>query len=83
MKHAVLGLLDDGSDEVVLVGDVVSFLKLLRTPFTRSPVEGLSVVDDLSEGSDDLLHRNGGIVSMSEDDVDVGSVCEKEERWTR
>lgn len=72
MEHRVLGLLADGSDEVVLVGDVVSLLELLSGPLAGSPVEGLSVVDDLSEGSDDLLHRDGGIVSVSEDDVDVG-----------
>jgi len=74
VEHRVLRLLGDGSDEVVLVGDVVSLLELLSRPLGSSPVEGLPVVDDLGEGSDDLLHGNGGIVSVSENDVDVRGI---------
>jgi hypothetical protein len=70
-EEVVLGLLDDGSDEVESVGDGPGLGDLLRGPLGGAPVEGPALVDDPVDGAHRLLDGRGGVGAVAVDDVDV------------
>lgn len=62
VEGVVLGLFGGRRDQVILLGDIDSFLDLCGRPFAGSPVVGKVHMDSLREGFDDLLHRHAGQV---------------------
>ena len=75
VEGVVLGLLDDGGNQVVLLGEVDGLLDLDGAPLRGTPVVGeVEVADDLGEGLDDLEHGGGGVGTVGEDDIDVGGL---------
>ena len=73
-EKVVLGLLDDGSHETESVGDAPGIGDFAGGPLGCSPVEGLTVVDEVVESAHDLLHGGIAVGTMSVDDVYVWQV---------
>ena len=72
VEGVVLGLLDDGGDQVVLLGEVDGLLDLDGAPLRGTPVVGkVEVADNLGEGLDDFEHGGGGVGTVGEDNIDV------------
>lgn len=72
MEHRVVRLVARRRDQSQGVGDTRGLLDLSSGPLGRSPVERESLLDHVVEGTDDFDHGSGCIVTVSEDDVDVG-----------
>jgi len=64
-------LLDLGADQVESLGDLLCVLNFVLAPLGSTPVEGLALVNDVVEGSDNLLHGDSSVWSMGKDNVDV------------
>lgn len=71
VEDRVLRLLDARPDKAETVGDGDGLLNLLRRPFAGPVVERPALIEDVVERANDFLHRRGGVVTVSEDDVDV------------
>lgn len=72
VEHVVLGLIRNGWNEVVLVGDVVGVLNLERAPLGCTPGVGLTRADEVCERLDSLAHRRRVEVgAMGHDDIDM------------
>ena len=75
VESVVLGLLDDGGNEVVLFGETDGFRDLSGGPLRSAPVVGkVEVADDLGEALNDLEHGDGGVGTVGKDYVDVGGL---------
>lgn len=69
--HGVLRLFNNGSDEAKSVTAGIGFSNSISRPFRSTPVEGLSVVDEIVEGSAGFFDGSGIIGSVAEDNIDV------------
>lgn len=70
-EEVVLGLLDEGADEVEAGGDGAGLGDLLGGPLAGAPVEGPAAVDDVVHGADGLFDGGGGVGAVAVEDVDV------------
>lgn len=72
VEGVVLGLLGDGGDQVVLLGEPGGLGDLLGAPLAGAPVvRQVEVADGLCEALDDLQEGCADIGAVGEDDVDV------------
>ncbi|GAO49825.1 hypothetical protein G7K_3963-t1 [Saitoella complicata NRRL Y-17804] len=71
LKEVVLRLVDRGRDEVVFGRDMVSVLDLERGPLGCTPVKSMTIIDDLGERTNDLLHRRKRIGTVRHDNINI------------
>lgn len=72
VEGVVLGLLGDGGDQVVLLGEPGGLGDLLGAPLAGAPVVcQVEVADGLCEALDDLEERGANVGAVGEDDIDV------------
>lgn len=72
VEGVVLGLLGDGGDQVVLLGEPGGLGDLLGAPLAGAPVVGqVEVADGLCESLDDLEERGADVGAVGEDNIDV------------
>ena len=72
VESVVLGLLNDGGDEVVALSDLRGLLDLDSGPLGGAPVVGqVEVTNNLGEAFDNLAHGGGIVRAVGENDVDV------------
>lgn len=72
VEGVVLGLLGDGGDQVVLLGEPGGLGDLLGAPLAGAPVVcEVEVADGLCETLDDLEERGADVGAVGEDDIDV------------
>src|SRR5271156_2648249 len=82
-EQVVLRLVSNGSDQVVLSRHMMSMLYLLAScalrtdldfkgrPFRSSPVQGLSGLNEMSEPTNNLLHRSRLIRTMCHNHIHI------------
>jgi hypothetical protein len=78
LQDIVARLLHNGPDQPQLLGDAYGLADLVGTPLRRAPVQRLSEVDDVVEGSHRLLHRRQAVRPVRVHDVHVGELEARE-----
>lgn len=70
-EEIILGLLNNGPNEIEPLSNAPRLRDLLRRPLTRPPIIGPALINDVIHSPDGLLDGSGDVGAVAVDEIDV------------